>query len=287
MVQLVDSDIETREVLDWKGLHLLHNPMAACSIKARIFLSVKGIDWTSHIVDIPGGKNYDEWFLGINPRGLIPVLVDNGAVHIESNDILLYLEDKCPEPRLIPAGGNSEMETLLKHENGLHFDLRTLVFRFFFAGNPPSKSPEALQRYNSTGSGTVRGEQDPQKAVQTEFWEAMASNGIPDEAARRSALKFRDAFTELEERLADNTFLLGDALSILDIAWFVYTNRLVLAGYPISTLHPRIDQWYERLLKRPEFANEVVVPDGFAAMLAKARSEQENAGETLSQIAGF
>ena len=26
---------------------------------------------------------FQPWFLGINPRGLVPVLVDDGAVHIE------------------------------------------------------------------------------------------------------------------------------------------------------------------------------------------------------------
>jgi len=287
MVQLLESDIQTREVLDWKGLHLLHHPMAACSKKARVFLSVKGIDWTSHIVDIRTGANYDEWFLGINPRGLIPVLVDDGVVHIESNDILFYLEDKFPEPRLIASGGKSEMEALLSHEDDLHFDLRTLVFRFFFSGKAPSKAPEALKQYSTTGSGTVRGEPDRAKSDQIDFWETVNRDGIPDETARRSALKFRDAFSEIEERLGDNSYLLGDDLTLLDIAWFIYTDRLMLAGYPVSTLHPRIGQWFERLSKRPEFAKEIAMPDEVKEMIATARSEQEKAGKTLSQIAGF
>jgi len=33
----------------------------------------------------------------------VPVLVDDGDVHIESNDIISYLEKKFPEPRPIPA----------------------------------------------------------------------------------------------------------------------------------------------------------------------------------------
>ena len=43
MVQLVDSDIKTREVLDWKGVHLLHFFLSSCSQKLRIFLNLKGI----------------------------------------------------------------------------------------------------------------------------------------------------------------------------------------------------------------------------------------------------
>jgi len=287
MVQLVDSDIQTREVLDWKGLHLLHHPMAACSKKARIYLNVKGIEWTSHIVDIRSAENYGERFLGINPRGLIPVLVDDGAVHIESNDILMYLEQKFPEPRLVPAGGEAEMATLLEYENSLHFDLRTLVFRFFFPGPTPSKSPEALKQYNQNGSGTVQGQQDLEKAVQVDFWETVTREGIPDEAARRSALKFRAAFSQFEDQLGKTRYLHGDTLTMLDIAWFIYADRLSLAGYPLSRLHPCVGKWFDQLSERPEFSKEVANPDEFKAMIAQARSEQEKAGKTLSQIAGF
>jgi glutathione S-transferase len=71
-------------------------------------------------------------FLGINPRGLVPVLVHDGVVHIESNDIIQYLEQKFPTPKLIPAGHENKIAALLRHEDDLHLDLRTLSFRFVF-----------------------------------------------------------------------------------------------------------------------------------------------------------
>ena len=121
MVQLVDSDIETREVLGWKGVHVLHFMGSSCSQKLRIFLNLKGIPWQSHPIDLMANENMQPWFLGINPRGLVPVLVDDGAVHIESNDIIQYLEKTFPTPKLIPAGRENEVAALLKHEDNLHF----------------------------------------------------------------------------------------------------------------------------------------------------------------------
>ena len=97
MVQLLDRDIRTREVLGWKGVHILHFLMSSCSQKIRIFLNLKGIKWESHPVDLAHNQNLSEWFLGINPRGLVPVLVHDGAVHIESNDILTYLDGDFPQ----------------------------------------------------------------------------------------------------------------------------------------------------------------------------------------------
>ena len=125
MVQLIDSDIKTREVLGWKGVHVLHFAGSSCSQKLRIFLNLKGIPWESHPIDLPGNENFRPWFLGINPRGLVPVLVHDGAVHIESNDIIQHLEKAFPEPRLIPAGHENEVAALLRHEDDLHLDLRT------------------------------------------------------------------------------------------------------------------------------------------------------------------
>ena len=88
MVKLLDSDIATREVLEWQGLHLFHCQISSCSQKLRIFLALKGIDWESHPVELRTGENFQPYFLGINPRGLLPVLVLNGAVHIESTILL-------------------------------------------------------------------------------------------------------------------------------------------------------------------------------------------------------
>ena len=45
MVQLLDGDIKTREVLGWKGVHILHYSGSSCSQKLRIFLNLKGIPW--------------------------------------------------------------------------------------------------------------------------------------------------------------------------------------------------------------------------------------------------
>src|SRR5216683_283254 len=147
MVQLVDSDIKTREVLDWKGVHVLHFMGSSCSQKLRVFLNLKGILWESHHVDLMANENFRPWFLGINPRGLVPVLVHDGAVHIESNDIIQHLERTFPTPKLIRTGQENEVAALLKHEDDLHLDLRTFSFRFVFARSGPPKPAEALKSY--------------------------------------------------------------------------------------------------------------------------------------------
>ncbi len=285
MVQLVDGDIKTREVLGWKGVHVLHFMGSSCSQKLRIFLDLKKIPWQSHPIDLPGYENMQPWFLGINPRGLVPVLVDNGAVHIESNDIIQYLEKKFPTPKLIPVGHENEVAALLKHEDDLHLDLRTLSFRFVFALPGPPKPAVALESYAANGTGTVGGAKDHEKDVQIEFWQRAAKEGFTEERARASARKFRDEFEKLDRTLATQPHLMGDDLSVLDIAWFIYEHRLTLAGYPFARLHPHVHAWAEKLRAMPEFAKEVGQLRHSPEQLEAVRRAQ--AGKTLEAVVGF
>jgi ganglioside-induced differentiation-associated protein 1 len=287
MVQLLDSDIKTRDVLDWKGVHLIHYIMSSCSQKVRIFLNLKRIKWESHTVDLLASENVEPWFLGINPRGLVPVLVHDGVVHIESNDIIEYLEKTFPEPRLIPVGSEKEVHALLKHEDDLHLDLRTLSFRFVFNPPGPPKSPQQLNKYRQNGTGTVRGRKDEQRDMQLEWWERAAQEGYTDERTRSAAQKFRTEFEKMDEQLKQHAFLQGDDLTVLDIAWFIYAHRLSLAGYPFDLLHPRVNQFLTRLRARPEFAREIATSPEFDARLEYTHATHSKAGKTLATVAGF
>ena len=41
-------------------------------------MNFKRITWESHPIDLSTGENYSQYYLGINPRGLVPTLVHNG-----------------------------------------------------------------------------------------------------------------------------------------------------------------------------------------------------------------
>ena len=184
MVQLVDSDIKTREVLGWKGVHVLHFIGSSCSQKLRIFLNLKGIPWESHPIDLPGNENFRPWFLGINPRGLVPVLVHDGAVHIESNDIIQYLEKTFRRRGSFRPGTRTRSPRCSSTRTTCISICARLSFRFVFAPPGPPKPAEALKSYAANGSGTVQGVKDRDKQIQIEFWQRAAKEGFTDERAR-------------------------------------------------------------------------------------------------------
>ena len=256
-MKLLSSDIKTKEILDWKGVHLLNYQFSACSMKTRIYLNLKKIPFTSHQINLSAGENFSEWFQGINPRSLVPVLIHDGEVHIESNDILEHLEGCFKESPLIPENMEEKIKELLKFEDNLHVDIRNITFKFLvprFLNKGKSVQPKAKNK------ATLNGELDSMDDVNRNFWEEYEKHGIKDEDASRSLIRFRTALEDLNDQLEDSPYILGAELSLVDIAWFIYATRIQHANYPLQRLHPNVSGWYERLYANVLFRKEVRRP---------------------------
>ena len=282
MTKLIKEDIRTEEVFEWRGLNLIHFSGSSCSQKTRIFLNLKGIDWVSHHVDLSSGENHSDWFLGINPRGLVPILVDDGEVHIESNDIIQYLEEKFPEPKLIPEGYKTLTSELLKEEDDLHLDIRNLSFRFLF-GKLARKRPSSIKKFEDY-EGTIEGKRDSHKVKEVNFYNDFLKQGIPVDALKQSVTKFIKVYERFEQDLANQEFLLGEEVSVLDIAWFIYTHRLDLAGYDFKKRHRAVYNWYLNLLGKEAFKKEIEEPFILKAVRSSIRLKDIVSGSTLKHL---
>ena len=281
MVQIPSDQIKTREILNWKGLHLFHFRTSSCSQKLRIYLNLKKISWTPHSINLATGKNYSEFFLGINPKGLIPVLVDDGRVEIESNDILMYLENKFPEISLVPDSDTTEISTLLKEEDDLHEDIRNIAYRYMFGGlgkKDPNKL-DAFAKYKSSNS-----ELDYLKLKEVKFYKSFSENGITDEAVRNSLNNFCKCYDKYELLLNKQKYLMGNDLSMLDLAWFIYTYRLYISGFPFKERYPKISALFLDLYSRKEFFKEVNDPLPLKLIRLYAKTSTSLSGKSIKAL---
>ena len=73
------------------------------SIRVLWMLRELGVDFEFVNVNLVAGENRSQEFLGLNPAGKLPVLVDGDFVLTESVAIVLYLADKYPDKKLVPA----------------------------------------------------------------------------------------------------------------------------------------------------------------------------------------
>ena len=256
-MKLLDSDIKTREILGWKGIHLLNYQFSACSMKTRIYLNLKNIPFKSHQINLSAGENFSPWFQGINPRSLVPVLIHDGDVHIESNDILQYLEGCFKNNPLIPADKQTQVSELLSFEDDLHIDIRNITFRFMV---PKLLNKGKKAKPKSNDKATLNGEADPLDDANRKFWQEYEEFGIKDIDVRESLIKMNAALKNIDSILSENDYILGPNLSVIDIAWFIYVTRIQHANYPVQDRHPNVYKWYKRLYKNKKFKDEVQIP---------------------------
>ena len=282
MVAIDKEYIQTKEVLNWKGIHLLNFANSSCSQKLRIYLNLKNIDWKSHEVNLATGQNYSNWFLGINPNGLVPVLVDDGDVEIESNDILLYLEKKYPSPKLIHDIDTTKIEKELLEEDDLHVDIRNIAYRYMFngLGKKSSKKLNNFEKHEFKADSELI----KKKNKEIEFYRNYGKSGITDEAIKESLKKFDQKYQKFNKQLRESKFLKGDEISILDIAWFIYTYRLYISGFPFREKYPNVLRWYTSLFSRKEFRKELNDNFLFKIIRLVALIRASIAGKTIKKL---
>jgi len=84
-------------------IRLYWHPFSIVPRRVRIVLREKRIPHEEVEVDLLRGAHRGPEFRRLNPFGQVPVLEDDALVICESVAILEYLEERFPEPRLLPT----------------------------------------------------------------------------------------------------------------------------------------------------------------------------------------
>ena len=79
---------------------------SSAAYRVRIALNLKGLTYGVNPVHLrrSGGENFRPEYLALNPQGLVPTLVHGNQVLTQSLAIIEYLEERFPEPAILPEG---------------------------------------------------------------------------------------------------------------------------------------------------------------------------------------
>ena len=85
-------------------LTLYHGRTSASSIKTRLALAEKGVSFDSRVMTLRGDQ-FDPGYMQLNPNAVVPTIVHDGRVVIESTVIMHYADEAFPgpAPALMPA----------------------------------------------------------------------------------------------------------------------------------------------------------------------------------------
>lgn len=83
-------------------IRVYHHPLSGHAHRARLFLSLAGIDAELIEVDLMKGAHKTPEFLKKNSFGQVPVLEDDGRYIADSNAILVYLAKKFGKTEWLP-----------------------------------------------------------------------------------------------------------------------------------------------------------------------------------------
>ena len=100
-------------------------PLSGNAYKARLLLSLLGLEFEETVINLQTEENRTESFLALNPRGQIPTLVDGEVTLWDSQAILVYLARRYGEAWLPvePIAMAEVMQWLALAENELLFGL--------------------------------------------------------------------------------------------------------------------------------------------------------------------
>ena len=228
-------------------LELYHNNISVCAQKVRIVLSEKHLPWTNHHLSLAKGEQLTPQFKAMNPRGVVPVLVHDGNVIVESSVICSYLDDVFPEPPLTPKSPleRAGMRLWCKlPDDILHMACATVSFAITFG--------QQLKRH--AGAGLEERLMKMPDPARRERQRALIEKGIEAPFFRDHIKVFEKTAADMEAQLSKTRWLASDTFSLADVEITPYIERLDRLGLAgMWENRPRLGDWFTRVKGRPSF----------------------------------
>ncbi len=237
-------------VKSFKGLHLYHSGISNCAMRVRITLEEKGLGWTSHHLNLLEGEHLTPEYFGINPNGVVPTLVHNGVVIIESQDIIDYLDRTFPDPPLRPKS-RADVEIMhdwMRRSSDIHVKaVKTYIY---------DKKIRYSMRKTEAEQERYRTLQKNEELL--EFHKKSSENSFSKAELDRAERMLDDCFADADQVLSQNEWLAGERFSLADIAWIPLEFTLrELANYHFERFS-HVSRWATQIRSKESFATAVL-----------------------------
>jgi glutathione S-transferase len=227
-------------------LTLYHGRTSVCSVKARLALAEKGVAFDSKLMTLRGDQ-YEPDYLKLNPNAVVPTLVHDGHVIIESTVIMHYVNDAFPGPALMPtdplARSKVHMTTKLMDEY-VHNCCTVLTFATVNRAGLQKLAPEEFEADLAKAPSKSRSDAKRQ----------VVKHGLDAPLVVDALRVHRKLFDHIENATKSEDYIAGDGYSLADAAATPYLYRLEkLRMDRLWENRPGVTNWFARMKARPSF----------------------------------
>ncbi len=223
-------------------IKLYHNPVSTCSQKVRITLAEKNVDYDEHVIDWSIQEHLSEWYLKINPNGVVPSIIHDGQAIIDSSVICEYLDEVFPQSPLTPKDpvGRAKMRAWMRYLE----EVPTAAIRI------PSfnkRFKKVIQTFDTSVFNKM--------PLRKQLYKEMGKDGFSEEKYDASIEKLRNCLVRVSQTIEENgPWLLGEHYSIADILLIPTVVRMVdLKLDHVWDDLPNVQNWLDRVMARPSF----------------------------------
>jgi glutathione S-transferase len=192
-------------------LYLYHSTTSVCAIKVRLTLDEKGLAHDGKLLDLRDGEQHEPEYVKLNPNHVVPTLIHDGKVIIESTLIIEYLDEVFADPPLMPSNPYARAIARLwmkKIDDYLHAACSTLTFAIIF----PPVFAKITQSERDAYFAAM-----PNPAYR-ERQRLSVEQGLDAPHVPTAARGYDKYIGEMETALGTSPYLAGQAYSLADAA---------------------------------------------------------------------
>jgi glutathione S-transferase len=224
------------------------NDMSVCAQKVRLVLAAKGLDYERHTLDLRAGDQFKPEYLKLNPKAVVPTIIDQGVPIIESTVIIAYLDDAYPEPPLKPTDPllrATMLRWMILPDASLHDACGLTSFALAFRHQLAALPPEALAAIYAKNPDEKR----------RQHMKSVVEKGLEAPGVGAALRTYYSSIQSMAKALSQSECLAGDNWSLADITMLPYVLRLEHLGLDwFWSDAPQVADWFARSKVRPEYS---------------------------------
>ena len=225
-------------------LELYNNINSVCAQKVRIALKEKGQEAKEHLLTLQGDQN-DPAYLKLNPNGVVPTLVHDGNVIVESSLILYYIDEAFPNPPLMPKTPAARHRVRLYNkliDEYMHNACTIMTFATAFR-------PRFLKMPREQWLAEIN--RAPLKR-RAQYKRSVIEHGLDSEFVTDALGQHQKMISWMVDDLKRGPYLGGDTFTNADCAVIPYILRLELLKLgAMWQQHSTVVDWWARVRERP------------------------------------